>query len=50
VRISPGSPEAHFALSRALSAAGQNGDAARERAEFERLKTLTGANDRQQRN
>lgn len=50
VRISPGSPEAHFALSRALSAAGQSGDAARERAEFERLKTLTGANDRQQRN
>jgi tetratricopeptide (TPR) repeat protein len=50
VRMSPGSPEAHFALSRALSAAGQSGDAARERAEFERLKTLTGANDRQQRN
>jgi len=50
VRISPGSPEAHFALSRALSAANQSSDAARERAEFERLKTLTGANDRQQRN
>ena len=50
VRLSPGSPDAHFALSRALADAGQNREAARERAEFERLKTLTGANDRQQRN
>lgn len=49
VKLSPGSPEAHFALSRALSAAGQNREAARERTEFERLKVLSGANDRQRR-
>jgi tetratricopeptide (TPR) repeat protein len=47
VRLSPGSPDAHFALSRALSDAGKNGEAAQERAEFERLKALSDAADRQ---
>ena len=37
VKLAPGSPDAHFALSRALSQAGRNSEAARERAEFERL-------------
>jgi len=37
VNLAPGSPDAHFALSRALSQAGRNSEAARERAEFERL-------------
>jgi tetratricopeptide (TPR) repeat protein len=46
VRLAPGSPEAHFALSQALSEAGRNGEAARERAEFKRLKALTDAADR----
>src|SRR5258707_312823 len=41
VKLAPGSPDAHFALSQALSEAGRNGEAARERAEFERLKALT---------
>jgi tetratricopeptide (TPR) repeat protein len=41
VKLAPGSPDAHFALSQALSEAGQKGEAARERAEFERLKALT---------
>jgi tetratricopeptide (TPR) repeat protein len=46
VKLSPGSPDAHFALSRALSQAGRNSDAERERAEFERLKALADATDR----
>ena len=46
VKLSPGSPDAHFALSRALSESGQTREAAQERAEFERLKTLTDAADR----
>ena len=46
VKLAPGSPDAHFALSRALHEAGQEGEAARERAEFERLKALTDAADR----
>ncbi len=43
VKLAPGSPDAHFALSRALSQAGRNEQAARERAEFERLQALAGA-------
>jgi tetratricopeptide (TPR) repeat protein len=50
VKLAPGSPEAHFALSRALAEAGQDQEAARERAEFERLKALADAADRQRRN
>jgi tetratricopeptide (TPR) repeat protein len=46
VKLAPGSPDAHFALSRALAAAGRDREAAHERAEFERLKTLTDATDR----
>ena len=46
VKLAPGSPDAHFALSRALAQAGRNGEAARERAEFERLKALAEATDR----
>ena len=46
VRLSPGSPDAHFALSRALTGAGQSREAEQERAEFERLKALSDANDR----
>jgi tetratricopeptide (TPR) repeat protein len=46
VRLAPGSPDAHFALSQALSEAGRNGEAARERAEFERLKALTDTEER----
>ena len=46
VKLAPGSPDAHFALSRALTAAGRDREAAHERAEFERLKTLTDATDR----
>jgi tetratricopeptide (TPR) repeat protein len=45
VKLAPGSPYAHFALSRALSEAGLEKDAARERAEFERLKALADAAD-----
>jgi tetratricopeptide (TPR) repeat protein len=45
IKLAPGSPDAHFALSRALSEAGWNAEAARERAEFERLKALTEAAD-----
>lgn len=41
VKLAPGSPDAHFALSRALSEAGRRTEAARERAEFERLKALS---------
>ena len=40
VKLAPSSPDAHFALSRALSEAGHDGEAARERTEFERLKAL----------
>lgn len=47
VKLSPGSPDAHFALSRALTQAGHNDEAARERAEFERLKALVDAASRQ---
>jgi len=43
VKLAPGSPDAHFALSEALSEAGRKGEAAHERAEFERLKALTDA-------
>jgi tetratricopeptide (TPR) repeat protein len=43
VRLAPGSPDAHFALSRALSEAGRGREAARERAEFKRLKALADA-------
>ena len=46
VKLAPGSPDAHFALSQALSEAGRNGEAARERTEFERLKALTDAAER----
>jgi tetratricopeptide (TPR) repeat protein len=45
VKLAPGSPDAHFALSRALSEAGLKKDAAHERAEFERLKALVDAAD-----
>ncbi|HLZ49311.1 MAG TPA: tetratricopeptide repeat protein [Candidatus Acidoferrum sp.] len=45
VKLAPGSPDAHFALSRALSEAGLEKDAAHERAEFERLKALVDAAD-----
>ena len=40
VKLAPGSPDAHFALSRALAQAGRKAEAARERAQFERLKAL----------
>ncbi|HVH89380.1 MAG TPA: tetratricopeptide repeat protein [Terriglobales bacterium] len=46
VKLAPGSPDAHFALSRALSQVGRNAEAARERAEFERLEKLAEAADR----
>ena len=46
VKLAPGSPDAHFALSRALYKAGQKQEALRERAEFERLKALIDAADR----
>jgi len=45
VRLAPGSPHAHLALSRALYKAGQKGEAAREQAEFDRLKALSDAAD-----
>ena len=38
VKLAPDSPDAHFALSRALAQAGQSAEAARERTTFERLK------------
>jgi len=50
VKLAPGSPDAHYALSRALSEAGRDSEAARERAEFERLKGLADAEDRKWRN
>lgn len=43
VRLAPGSPDAHFALSRALAQAGHITEATSERSEFERLKALTDA-------
>jgi tetratricopeptide (TPR) repeat protein len=43
VRLAPGSPDAHFALSRALGQAGRDKEATRERAEFERLRALADA-------
>lgn len=46
VKLAPRSPDAHFALSQALSQAGRNGEAARERAEFKRLKALSDAASR----
>jgi tetratricopeptide (TPR) repeat protein len=46
VRLAPRSPDAHFALSQALSQAGRNNEAARERAEFTRLKALSDAASR----
>ena len=49
VTLAPDSPDAHFALSRALSEAGRNREAARERAEFERLKQLTDNTDTSER-
>jgi len=45
VKLAPGSPHAHLALSRALYKAGQKSEAAREQAEFERLKALSDAAD-----
>ena len=47
VKLAPGSPHAHLALSRALYKAGQKAEAAREQAEYERLKTLSDAADNQ---
>jgi tetratricopeptide (TPR) repeat protein len=46
VKLAPSSPDAHFALSQALSQAGESKDAARERAQFERLKAVADAADR----
>jgi len=47
VKLSPNSPDAHFALSRALFRAGKKPEAAKEQAEFERLKGLADAADRE---
>lgn len=47
VKLSPGSPDAHFALSRALADLGQTDAAAHERAEFEHLKVLADAANQQ---
>ncbi|HKW19609.1 MAG TPA: tetratricopeptide repeat protein [Terriglobales bacterium] len=47
VKLAPGSPDAHFALSRAFTEAGRNADASRERAQFERLKDIAEASGRQ---
>jgi len=44
-RLSPGSPDAHYALSLALTAAGQSSEAAQQRAEFVRLKKLSGQSE-----
>ncbi|MFL6437449.1 MAG: tetratricopeptide repeat protein [Terriglobales bacterium] len=46
VKLAPRSPDAHFALSRALSESGRASEAARERAEFERLTKLAQSADR----
>jgi len=42
-RMAPRSPDAHFALSRALDRAGRKQEATRERAEFMRLRALADA-------
>ena len=47
VKLSPNSPDAHFALSRALFRAGKKPEAAQEQATFERLKALADAADRE---
>jgi len=47
VKLSPNSPDAHFALSRALFRAGNKPEAAKEQAEFERLKALEDAANRE---
>ena len=41
VKLAPGSPHAHLALSRALYKAGRKQEAAREQAQFDRLKALS---------
>ena len=46
VKLAPHSPDAHFALWRALEQAGRAKEAAREGAEFERLKALADAAER----
>lgn len=46
VKLAPGSPDAHFALSQALSQSGRTTEAAKERSEFERLKALSDAASR----
>lgn len=46
VRLSPGSPDAHFALSLSLAAAGRSREAAQQRAEFQRLRSLSTLADR----
>jgi hypothetical protein len=46
VKLAPTSPDVHFALSRALSDAGHDDEAARERTEFERLQALAQKVDR----
>ena len=46
VKLAPGSPDAHFALSQALTVGGRSAEAARERAEFERLRALADAANR----
>lgn len=46
IKLSPGSPDARFQLSRALTAAGRSREAAKQRAEFERLKALAVAADK----
>lgn len=45
VKLAPGSPHAHLALSRALYKAGQKTEAAREQAEYERLRALSDVTD-----
>ena len=50
IKLAPGSPDAHFALSRAFSQAGRNADASHERAEFERLKRIAESSDRRETN
>jgi tetratricopeptide (TPR) repeat protein len=46
VKLAPDSPDAHFALSRALAQAGRPEEAARERAEFEKLRAEVDAADK----
>ena len=45
VKLAPDSPQVHFSLASAYSKAGRKQEAARERAEFARLKKLMAAND-----